>query len=260
MLKKNILLTEDIGQSIVNDAIMNHQIVKIYYDGDENTHKGERIIEPYVLGRTSKMKKAIRAFQPYGDTQTTVPNWKIFILKNIKSWIPTNKTFNSPPEYRNFNVEPYNVNGDSSLLNIISQATFNSIPNTSNNKQLQQTNANDNENFQSPLEKVKSKFQNQRKQMYKIPTDLQKKRFNTSQGKTTTKQQEDIPSVGPLTNDDSITNDSTMQSLLKNNYQKGLENNDYSKLDVTQQQLLKNLQDYQKRKNNFRQKNKANEL
>lgn len=255
MLKKNII-EESIGQSVVNDAITNHSIVKIFYDGDENTHKGERIIEPYVLGRTSKMKKAIRAFQPYGDTQTSVPNWKIFLLQNITSWTPTNETFDSPPEYRNFNVEPYNPNGDGQLLNILSQAKFDTfnLPSQQNddNEKINNTqSANPKIRFTSPLDKVKEKFKNQQNKMYKIPNDLQKKRFDTQYNDDSKQTSNDLPSVGPLTNPNSITNDSDMQDLL-NNYQKGTDNNDYSQLDVTKQQLLNNLKDYQKKKNKFK--------
>ena len=135
-----ILLTESIGQSLAYDAILNKQVVQINYEGDNDAAKGVRIIEPYVLGRTSSNNIAIRAFQPQGDTQSTVPNWKTFRLDRILSWKPTNQTFNQEPNKRGFNVAPYNPYGDGTLKSIRIQATFDDNPQTPNDA-IQKTNS-----------------------------------------------------------------------------------------------------------------------
>ena len=132
-----IFLTEQIGQSLVYNAIQNRNIVRINYDGDESIAKGERIIEPYVLGRSNKNNIVVRAFQPYGDTSSSVPDWKLFKLENIISWKPTNKTFNSSPTDRGFNVSPYNPNGDKDMKFIRIQVNFNGSDEVTNtNKNL----------------------------------------------------------------------------------------------------------------------------
>lgn len=121
----NILL-EQIGQSLVYNAIQNRNVVRISYNGDDdNIANGERIIEPYVLGRSNSNNIVLRAFQPYGDTASSVPDWKLFKLSNITYWKPTNETFNAPPEKRGFSVKPYNSNGDRDMKFIRAQVNFN---------------------------------------------------------------------------------------------------------------------------------------
>lgn len=128
--KNALLMVESIGQSLAYMAIKNHEVIRINYKSDDDSiASGERIIEPYVLGRTSKNNVVIRAFQPYGDTESSVPNWKLFKLNNIISWKPTNETFDSEPNKRGFNVQPYNQFGDNQLKMIRIQATFDNIKN-----------------------------------------------------------------------------------------------------------------------------------
>lgn len=134
--KNSFLMVESIGQSLAYMAIKNHEVIRINYKSDDDSiASGERIIEPYVLGRTSKNNVVIRAFQPYGDTESSVPNWKLFKLNNIISWKPTNKTFNSEPNKRGFNVQPYDQFGDSQLKMIRIQATFENDINNKNSKE-----------------------------------------------------------------------------------------------------------------------------
>ena len=120
------LLMEGIGQGLAYDAIKNRQVVHIEYESPEGDADGPRIIEPYVLGRTSQNNIAIHAFQPHGDTHTAIPGWKVFLLSNIEYWKPTGETFDSDPRSRGYNVEPYNPDGDQKLFFIRIQVQFDS--------------------------------------------------------------------------------------------------------------------------------------
>lgn len=246
-----LLIKESIGQSVVNDAILNHKQIKIFYDGDDNIAKGERIIEPYVLGRSKANNRVIRAFQPYGDTQTSVPNWKMFLLDKIRSWRVTGKQFNLPPDKRGFNVAPYNTNGDESMISIRTQAQFKDYftptkDNTNKEKEALKSPKND---FISPLDNVR---QNKPKpniikgakpnENPSIEVDN-----NTNNSNDTNTSNNDNLSIGPLTDtNNSVLNDPQIKDIMN---QYNLDNNDYSNLNISKDQLAKNLQDYNLKKN-----------
>jgi hypothetical protein len=99
--------------SILNEGITFSQIlkqlktgqkslVKINYLGDDNIPKGERIIEPYLLGRTIADNAGIRAYQVRGVTQTIQPGWKIFLVNKIVSWEVLDEPFTIRNDYRKY--------------------------------------------------------------------------------------------------------------------------------------------------------------
>lgn len=235
----NILLTESIAQSLVYDAIQNHNVVEINYDGDDNIAKGKRIIEPYVLGRSSKNNIVIRAFQPNGDTQSSVPNWKMFRVDKISYWKPTKKTFNSTPQERGFHVEPYNENGDNNIRSIRIQVHF--AKNANNNIDNQQINTN--------IDKNQTKQDIDRHNLIKqINNNKIKNNQIIQQQKDSINQQNNIN----LNKQDSY--DKNQNNNIKSQQDKleqTLNNNDYSNLQVSKDELRRNLADYNKNKQKF---------
>ena len=112
------ILLEDVGIGKINDAIRRSYEVKINYLSDDDKASGERIIQPVAYGLTKAGKPVIRAYQPFGDTQTKVPAWKMFLVSGIQSWKPLYKrTFNKPPE-------GFNPNGDKSMSVVYKVAKF----------------------------------------------------------------------------------------------------------------------------------------
>lgn len=111
------ILLEDVQISKVNDAISKTYEVKINYQTDNNNASGERIIQPVAYGVTSKGNLVIRAFQPFGDTSSATPSWKMFTLSGIKKWKPLyNRTFSKP--------EGFNPNGDKTMSTVYAVAKF----------------------------------------------------------------------------------------------------------------------------------------
>lgn len=104
------ILTENASINDVVSSIKGKNLVEINYIGDQNTPSGKRVIEPYLIGKTTAGNLAIRAFQTKGTTATIVPEWKIFILNKITSWVPMEETF----EIR----QNYNQYGDKSFTTI----------------------------------------------------------------------------------------------------------------------------------------------
>ena len=84
-------------QNDVIDAIKKRHEVDITYGNSAN---GRRRIQPVVYGTSTKGNPMIRAYQPYGDTESRVPSWKLFKLDKITGWktLP-DKTFGEPPAY-----------------------------------------------------------------------------------------------------------------------------------------------------------------
>lgn len=98
------ILTEDVPIGKINDAIARTYEVKINYQSEDDNASGERIIQPVAYGLTKAGKPAIRAYQPFGDTQTSVPAWKLFLLSGIINWKPMFKrVFLTPPDGFNSN-------------------------------------------------------------------------------------------------------------------------------------------------------------
>lgn len=112
------ILIEDVQIGKVNDAINRTYEVKINYQSDNDKASGERIIQPVAYGLTKAGNPVIRAYQPFGDTQTKVPAWKFFLLSGIQSWKPLFKrVFKSVPS-------DFNPNGDSTMSVVYNIAKF----------------------------------------------------------------------------------------------------------------------------------------
>lgn len=126
-------INEAASRSDIANSIRNHEILYIYYEGDDTVDKGYRTIEPYALGVTSKGNLALRAWQQAGATDTgkniktpysplrrgkniqTTTNWRLFLVDNITSLLKTGEKF--PPYGDNFRPG-YNPN-DEQLRSII---------------------------------------------------------------------------------------------------------------------------------------------
>ena len=127
------LLTEDVQPGKINDAIDRTYEVLINYESDDDSASGERIIQPVAYGLTKTGKPVIRAYQPYGDTQTKVPAWKFFLVSGIQSWKPMRrKIFNQPPE-------GFNPSGDNSMSTVYNIAQFGRISKPTDNIEPKQT-------------------------------------------------------------------------------------------------------------------------
>lgn len=133
------LLKESIEQPKVEDAIRKHYEVEITYTPKRKRKSfsngtGKRIIQPTTLGISKGGNMVVRAFQPYGDTQTRTPHWKMFDLDRIESWNATNRIFSEPPGMTNAEGK-YNANGDKSMATVLLNATFdNGIPKRQTNR------------------------------------------------------------------------------------------------------------------------------
>ena len=113
----NSILLENIQIGKITDAISKTYEVKINYQSDTDNASGERIIQPVAYGVTSKGNLVIRAFQPFGDTQSTVPSWKLFSISGIKKWKPLyDRVFTKP--------EGFNPYGDKTMETVYSIAPF----------------------------------------------------------------------------------------------------------------------------------------
>lgn len=114
----NSVLNEAVEIGKVNDAIGKTYEVKINYQSNTDNASGERIIQPVAYGVTKAGKLILRAYQPFGDTQTSVPSWKLFSLSGIKKWKPLyDRKFTEP--------EGFNPNGDKDMATVYTIANFN---------------------------------------------------------------------------------------------------------------------------------------
>ncbi len=122
-----IILNESVSSNSVTDSIKNKYRVTINYEGDPShgVAPGLRTIEVYAYGLTKAGNPVIRAYQPYGDTVSTVPNWKFFRLDRIKTWKPTYALVTQP-------APGFNPNGDKSMSEVYTVADFNQTTDISN--------------------------------------------------------------------------------------------------------------------------------
>lgn len=119
------VLNEDVQVGKINDAINRSYEVKINYHSENDNASGERIIQPVAYGLTKAGKPVIRAYQPFGDTQTKVPAWKFFLVSGIQTWKPLFKRrFDTPPE-------GFNPNGDKTMSTVFKIAKFWNSPDKS---------------------------------------------------------------------------------------------------------------------------------
>lgn len=125
------LLREDVMQPNVIDSIKKRYEVEVNYKADEDPKgSGYRVIQPVAYGKSKAGNLVLRAFQPFGDTKTKVPHWKLFRLDRIQSWKPLkNRKFTEPPNSQ-YNAEgKYNENGDKSMSEIYVIANFKGMRN-----------------------------------------------------------------------------------------------------------------------------------
>ena len=115
--------TDDEGQPTsisvtnINNAINNKNEVIIYYDGDENTSKGKRNIEVYAYGISMAGNPVTRAYQLSGDSDTIVPEWKLFRVDRISQWSVLKRRFTTPRP-------KFNPNGDKSMKSVLNITKF----------------------------------------------------------------------------------------------------------------------------------------
>ena len=115
--------TDDEGQPTsisvtnINNAINNKNDVIIYYDGDENTSKGKRNVEVYAYCISMAGNPVIRAYQLSGDSDTIVPEWKLFRIDRISQWSVLKIRFTTPRP-------KFNPNGDKSMKSVLNITKF----------------------------------------------------------------------------------------------------------------------------------------
>ncbi len=96
------LLMEAVKENSIITAIKTKRVIKIYYEGDENSGKGYRSIEIYCYGISTAGNQVIRAFQREGVSATkngnddpfdNIPSWRLFRLDKISSFVNTIQYF-----------------------------------------------------------------------------------------------------------------------------------------------------------------------
>lgn len=120
------IITEEINITKVTDAIRKRKPVKITYKADDEPRgQGERIIHPVAYGVSKAGNMVLRAFQPYGDTKTKTPHWKMFRLDKIQNWniLWKRRSFDEPPGQFTADGD-YNPNGDKSMATVYLSANF----------------------------------------------------------------------------------------------------------------------------------------
>jgi hypothetical protein len=116
-LLEEMLLRESASVENVVKAMDNHSKVIINYHSDgKDEHSGTRVIEPITYGLTKAGNPVIRAYQPYGDTTTTAPGWKLFRLDRISYWEETQEKFYNVPKLPG---QDANLDGDETMAMVI---------------------------------------------------------------------------------------------------------------------------------------------
>ena len=114
---EKVEIKKSINVDNINKAIDNKIRIKIFYRGDKNIAAGQRTIEVYAYGLSSAGNQVMRAFQLAGDTQTEIPDWKLFRVDRISRWVETNQRFDQPRP-------KFNPNGDRSMSTVYKIAKF----------------------------------------------------------------------------------------------------------------------------------------
>jgi hypothetical protein len=116
-LLEEMLLRESASVENVVKAMDNHSKVIInYHTKGEDKNTGTRVIEPITYGLTKAGNPVIRAYQPYGDTTSTAPGWKMFRLDRISYWEETDSKFYDVPSVPG---QEANIDGDESMATVI---------------------------------------------------------------------------------------------------------------------------------------------
>lgn len=126
-LLREILLEESVSVEDITDAIDNHTRVIMNYNSTrgEGNNTGPRVVEVYAYGLTKAGNPVIRAFQPYGDTTSNVPSWKLFRIDRIDNWNPTEQKFTRPASDYYKGLGEFNPNGDNTMSVVYKVAEFN---------------------------------------------------------------------------------------------------------------------------------------
>lgn len=159
------ILTEEVNITKVADSIRKRKPVKIKYEADdEPSGRGERIIHPVAYGISKAGNLVVRAFQPYGDTKTRTPHWKMFRLDKIQNWdiLWKRASFEEPPGQFNA-VGKYNETGDKSMTTVYLNANFNNSRDYYSGKKGQGL-----YNYNKEREKAK----NEREPFYKLKQNI----------------------------------------------------------------------------------------
>lgn len=131
IVKAKSLLTENVADSQILDAINGKYNVNITYDDYPDANPAvppsKRYIQVYNLAETKAGNKAIRAFQIFGGSKTTPKNgaWKIFRIDRIRSWQPTKVRFAQPVSNLSPNIPKYNDQGDRAMSRVLNKVEFN---------------------------------------------------------------------------------------------------------------------------------------
>jgi|TARA_B100001094_G_scaffold58842_1_gene54339 hypothetical protein len=124
------LLTENVANSVIKDAITNKQTCELKYLDDEKLPEGAqaRTIQPVAYGYSKKNNPVVRAYQTSGPSLKVnekgipLPDWRLFRVDRIKSMKPKKGedslflTFSEPPLY--------NPSGDNSMTRMMYNSKF----------------------------------------------------------------------------------------------------------------------------------------
>lgn len=131
ILEEKRLLTENVSDQEINDAIKGKYNINILYDdypdAAPSVAPSKRYIQVYNFAETKAGNKAIRAFQIFGGSKTTPKQgaWKIFRIDRIRGWFPTKMKFYNPVSDLDANIPTYNKNGDRAMSRVINKVDFN---------------------------------------------------------------------------------------------------------------------------------------
>lgn len=120
------VLNESTVVDDVVDSIKKRYEVVINYKPENGKGGGKRVIQPVAYGTSKSGNLVVRAFQPYGDTKTKIPHWKLFRLDRILSWKGNKrKKFTEPPQTQFSSAEgKFNNAGDDSMSQVFLVANF----------------------------------------------------------------------------------------------------------------------------------------
>ena len=241
------VLNEAATPQQVTDAIKKRYEVKIKYQGDENNKGGgQRLIQPVAYGTMKGSgNPVIRAFQPFGDTKTKVPHWKMFRLDKIEDWKPLrNRHFDDPTNSQwmkdKYNITgaegAYNPNGDKSMDQVFISADFEGAKERYS-EPLRKHNAEVNAQKveQDPFYNLRKNIKNSIKgdpEIMKRVAEWQKQKEEREKRKMGANQQssaemasikdfgnrESTPTVGPVTKNNTDTGNQTQTDVKKTSY------------------------------------------
>jgi hypothetical protein len=112
------LIIENINRDTITNIIDQRTRATLYYDdGENNGGKGKRTVDIYAYGTSKAGNQVVRAYQPFGDTTTKIPNWKLFRVDRILDLTPTGYIFQNA-------MDKYNIHGDEGMVGTVKQVVF----------------------------------------------------------------------------------------------------------------------------------------